>query len=68
MRNRKLHTLRRTYFFNYFHNEERSNIIEIIESKILSSGKYKRDKIQIFEEDMEDFCSEIKKILENEHK
>ncbi len=58
----KLHGSKRTYYFNYFNNKASSNIIEVIESKIVN-GEKKFNKILIFEEDLEAFQLELNLFL-----
>lgn len=44
----KLHTKKRSYYLNYYKNEDQSNIVELIESK----ANAPKNKITIFEEDL----------------
>lgn len=46
--NNKLHTKKRSYYLNYYKNEDQSNIVELIESKANAT----KNKVIIFEEDL----------------
>ena len=67
MKNEKLHTRKRTYFFNHFENENENNVIEIIESQIIKKGVTKRNKIIIYEKDLPKFIQKLKKMKDENH-
>ena len=60
----KLHCATRTYFFNVNKNEENRVLLSIIESRAINNGQYKRMKINIREEDLDDFIEILKKVVE----
>lgn len=60
----KLHTKKRTYFFNVYENDDQ-NILEIVESSINKNGTKKRNKIIIFLQDLSDVIDKIKETVKN---
>ena len=52
---KRLHSSKRTYFFNVNKKETEAPFIQIIESKAIKGGKYNRSKITINDQDAEQF-------------
>lgn len=52
---KKLHSTKRTYFFNVLKNDKGNLVVQIIESQASKGGGYRRKKINIHEEDSSDF-------------
>lgn len=67
---KKLHSTKRTYFFNVLKNDADNLFIQIIESQAIKGGNYKRIRININEEDSADFLEILEKAvaLLKEHK
>ena len=57
---KKLHSSRRTYFFNVIKNEQDKVSLSIIESQARKNGQYKRTKINIRKEDLNSFLDILK--------
>lgn len=64
MASQRLHTNKRSYFFNIYENEDDSNIIEIVESKSSKTGSFQKNKIIVFAEDMEIFIKKLASVID----
>jgi len=66
MKNHKLHTKKRTYFFNFYENGKGNDLVEIIESQFIKNGTVKRNKIIIFKKDLADFLEKLQDLIIDE--
>jgi len=55
LKSKVIHTSKRTYFLNLFEIENGETMISITESRKTSSNEYQRNKIKIFNGDIEKF-------------
>lgn len=58
--NTKLHTKKRSYYLNYYINENQSNIVELVEVK----ANAPKNKIVIFEEDLPEVIDFLKNLMD----
>ena len=60
----KVHASKRTYYFNLYELKTGERVIEVTESRMIATKKFKRNLISIFTADVERFVLTIDEILD----